>query len=334
MQPVTHENATGNNPARIALVGNTALLIFLSCVAYIFLEFGLSCEYARQRKKRGKASKKDLVTVNATSSGSDRGLNDSASGQIESPNGQATHEVNGSYEPTFDAARTLADSAQPHSRNPGVGRMPNQHSAPVHAQQQAVASSMDGMTMDYTSVPDTNRPPMSVPDLRSMNMMHHSEMAILDLPLQCLQSQGYGSGYNDNTYPLMTSQEANTASMNQFRLGGSGENPSTSFSGILPSSPVTQLAPSSVSISSELPFFQHGPFLQFFTISRTATGSSSYCVYNSSVPCLRSFGCVLHQLLIHTYISLVTNMFVGFVFRKQSFLPPNETKTLQSRSSG
>ncbi|KAJ5670464.1 uncharacterized protein N7477_005827 [Penicillium maclennaniae] len=286
------------------------------------VEFGLGCEYARQRKKRGKASKKDLVAVTATSSGSDRGLNDSASGQIESPNGQTVHEVNGSYDPSFDAARTLTDSAQAHLRNAGVGKMQNQHPAPVHAQ--AVGSSIDGMTMDYGSVPDTNRPPMSVPDLRSMNMMHHSNGHPRS-PSAMLQSQGFGSGYNDNAYPLMNSQEANTASMNQFRLGGSGENPSTSFLGFSPPAQSPSWLPLPSPSPANFPSFSMAPF----------SSSLRYPVLQPVLPHIasiipQSLACDLLDVYFtsssSSHISPLSPYVVGFVFRKQSFLHPTKPR--------
>ncbi|KAJ5141840.1 hypothetical protein N7526_002835 [Penicillium atrosanguineum] len=296
--------------------------IFIFLCRLYSLEFGLSCEYARQRKKRGKASKKDLAGVTATSSGSDRGVNDSASGQIESPNGQNTQEV-GSYDSAFDAARTLSDSAQPHLRNPGVGRMQNQHPEPVHSQQ-AVGSSMDGMTMNYGSVPDTNRPPMSVPDLRSMNIMQHSNGHPRS-PSAMLQSQGFGSGYNDNAYPLMNSQEANSASMNQFRLGGSGENPSASFLGFTPPAQSPSWLPLPSPSPANFPSFSMAPF----------SSSLRYPVLQPVLPHIasiipQSLACDLLDVYFtsssSSHISPLSPYVVGFVFRKQSFLHPTKPR--------
>ncbi|KAF7714651.1 Xylanolytic and cellulolytic transcriptional activator, partial [Penicillium ucsense] len=68
------------------------------------IEFGLSCEYARERKKRGKASKKDLAAAAAVaSSNSDKGQHEGGSANGNSPIRQGSHDVNVPYDSPFDA---------------------------------------------------------------------------------------------------------------------------------------------------------------------------------------------------------------------------------------
>jgi len=234
------------------------------------------------------------------------------------------HEANGSYDPTFDAARTLSDSAQSHLRNASVVSMQqNSHPTPVHSQQ-AVGSSIDGMSMDYGNVPDSNRPSMSVSDLRSLHMMHHPNGNPRS-PSAMLHSQGFGSGYNDNAYSLMNSQEANSASMNQFRLGGSAENPSASFLGFSPPAQSPSWLPLPSPSPANFPSFSMAPF----------SSTLRYPVLQPVLPHIasiipQSLACDLLDVYFtsssSSHISPLSPYVVGFIFRKQSFLHPTKPR--------
>ena len=183
---------------------------------------------------------------------------------------------------------------------------------------------MDGMSMNYGNVPDSNRASISIPDLRSLNMMHHGNGNPRS-PSAMLQSQGFGSGYSDNTYPLMNQQEANSASMNQFRLGGTGDNPSASFLGFSPPAQSPSWLPLPSPSPANFPSFSMAPF-------------SSSLRYPVLQPVLPHIGSIIPQSLAcdlldvyftsssSSHISPLSPYVVGFVLRKQSFLHPTKPR--------
>nr|AAV31053.1 putative transcription activator [Penicillium canescens] len=292
------------------------------------IEFGLSCEYARERKKRGKASKKDLAAAAAVAtSTSDKGLQDGGSVHGNSPNGHSSHEVSMPYDPAFDAARAVPESAQPPLRNhsvPGISRIQqNNHSASGHPQQQ-VGSGIDSISLNYGNVPDSNRPSMSVPDLRSLQMMQQNGNP--RSPAAMIHSQGFGSGYHDGAYPLMNSHDTNANSIGQFRLGGSAENPSASFlGGFSPPAQSPSWLPLPSPSPANFPSFSMAPF----------ASTLRYPVLQPVLPHIasiipQSLACDLLDVYFtsssSSHMSPLSPYVVGFVFRKQSFLHPTKPR--------
>lgn len=247
--------------------------------------------------------------------------------QSQPPTGQSVPEPNERYDPTFDAARTLAESAQSRPHNTEISGLSGmrQNQAPVQASQQQISSSMAGMPFNhYEALQESHRPPMSVPDLRSIHMMHNAT-ANPRSPASMLHSQGFGAGYNDGPYPLMNSQEANPASMNQFRLGNSAENPTASFLGFSPPGQSPSWLPLPSPSPANFPSFSMPPF----------SSSLRYPVLQPVLPHIvsiipQSLACDLLDVYFtsssSSHLSPSSPYVVGYVFRKQSFLHPTKPR--------
>ncbi|KAJ5279191.1 Xylanolytic transcriptional activator xlnR [Penicillium angulare] len=289
------------------------------------LEFGLSCEYARERKKRGKASKKDLAP--GTSTNGEQIVPDGTTAQENSPPSQSSHEANGNYNTSFNVASTLPESTQQHLHNSSIsgvdGVQHNPHSATVHSQ--AMGSNMDGLSLNYGNLPETTRPHISVSDLRSLQMMQDSN-ANHRSPPSMLHAQGFGSGYNDGSYSVMNSQDHNSSALNQFRLGGSTENPSASFLGFTPPTQSPNWLPLPSPSPANFPSFSIAPF----------TSSLRYPVLQPVLPHIasiipQSLACDLLDVYFtsstSSHLSPLSPYVVGFVFRKQSFLHPTKPRS-------
>ncbi|KAJ5159795.1 Xylanolytic transcriptional activator xlnR [Penicillium canariense] len=289
---------------------------------------GSAVSMRESEKKRGKASKKDLAAAAAVGiSNGEKGYQDGESVHENSPNGHSSHEINAPYEPAFDAARAVPESAQPHLRNHGVPEISriqqNPHSTSVHPQQ-PVTSGIDDMSLNYGNVPESNRAAMSVPDLRSLQMMHQNGNT--RQPGAMLHSQGFGSGYHDGgAYPLLNSHEANATSINQFRLGGSAENPSASFLGFSPPAQSPSWLPLPSPSPANFPSFSMAPF----------SSSLRYPVLQPVLPHIasiipQSLACDLLDVYFtsssSSHLSPLSPYVVGFVFRKQSFLHPTKPR--------
>ncbi|KAJ6184193.1 hypothetical protein N7519_005494 [Penicillium mononematosum] len=291
------------------------------------VEFGLSCEYARERKKRGKASKKDIAATGITDSDMG-GSENTAHAKGRPSNGQSLRESNEHYDRAFDAARTLTERAQSRSHNAEVAGLSamRQNQAPVQApSQQQMSSSIAGISFNnYAALQEPHRPSMSVPDMRSIQMMQNSNGNPRS-PGSMLHPQGFGSGYNDGAYPLMNAQDPNPSSMNHFRIGNTTENPSTSFMGFSPPAQSPSWLPLPSPSPANFPSFSMPPF----------SSSLRYPVLQpvlshiiSIIP--QSLACDLLDVYFtsssSSHLSPSSPYVVGYVFRKQSFLHPTKPR--------
>ncbi|KAL4893576.1 Xylanolytic transcriptional activator xlnR [Aspergillus ambiguus] len=294
------------------------------------IEFGLTCEYARERKKRGKASKKDLAAAAAAAAASGSTTTTHApndGGALltkgHSPSdGPSSHELNGRYDPAFDAARTLTDSAQSqlqqHADVPGMVGPP--HSQPP------LGSAMDALHLNhFGALNDSNRSQMSVPDLRTLQMLHPPG-ANPRSPSSVLPSQGLNSGYNDGAYSLMNPQDSNPASItNHFRLGSSAENPQAPFLGLSPPAQSPGWLPLPSPSPANFPSFSMQPY----------PSTIRYPVLQPVLPHIasiipQSLACDLLDVYFSSFspshLSPLSPYVVGYIFRKQSFLHPTKPR--------
>ena len=286
-------------------------------------EFGLMCEYARERKKRGKASKKDLAAaaaVVATPSNANSG-NDSVSGVTGQtpPNGQSSQEINGGYDGTFDVGGNLTTSTQSHLRHASM--VDTQHAQ--SSQHPPLGGGVDGMQLSgFAALNDSNRPSMSMPDLRSLQMLHSSNPNARSPSI--LPSQGFNTGYNDSAYSLLNPHDTNTHSINQFRLGSSADNPSAPFLGLSPGQSPSWLNLPSPS-PANFPTFNIAPF----------ASPLKYPVLQPVLPHIasiipQSLACDLLDVYFtsssSSHLSPQSPYVVGYVFRKQSFLHPTKPR--------
>ncbi|KAJ5546087.1 Xylanolytic transcriptional activator xlnR [Penicillium frequentans] len=266
---------------------------------------------------------KDLAVAAANG---EKIIPDGTAGQENSPPSQSPHDHNGSYNPPYNvpAARTLPESAQPHLRNAsitGMDRMQqNQHAQPLH--QEPLGTNIDGMSLNYGNVTESNRPPMSVSDLRSLQMMQHANGN--PRSPSAMLHQGFASSYNDGSYPVMNNHEANS-SINQFRMGASTENPSATFLGFTPPAQSPSWLPLPSPSPANFPSFSIAPF----------SGSLRYPVLQPVLPHIasiipQSLACDLLDVYFtsssSSHLSPLSPYVVGFVFRKQSFLHPTKPR--------
>ncbi|KAJ5497159.1 Transcription factor [Penicillium fimorum] len=293
------------------------------------VEFGLSCEYARERKKRGKASKKEIAATGLTDS--EMGGNENTTHTKGQPsNGQSLQKSNEHYDPAFDAARTLTEGAQSRSHNAEVASLSamRQSQAPVQPpSQQQMSSNMAGMPFNnYAALQESHRPSMSVPDMRSIQMMQNSNGNPRS-PGSMLHPQGFSAGYNDGAYPLMNAQDANPSSMNHFRIGNSTENQSASFMGFSPPAQSPSWLPLPSPSPANFPSFSIPPF---------SSSSLRYPVLQPVLPHIisiipQSLACDLLDVYFtsssSSHLSPSSPYVVGYVFRKQSFLHPTKPRS-------
>lgn len=291
------------------------------------VEFGLACEYARERKKRGKASKKDLAAAAAATGTPSHTGNDNATGMNgqpgQSPPEEQTQEMNGKYEHPFDAGRSMATSGQVEMRNPELPSMVNMHHSQT-PQQQHPQLGVDGMPMNnFTAMNESNRPPMSMPDFRPMHIMQSG--AHPRSPPSILPSQGFNPGYSEGAYPMMNPQEANASSLNQFRLGTSAENPSAPFMGLSPPAQSPGWLPLPSPSPANFPSFSMAPYA---TALRYPVLQPVLPHIASIIP--QSLACDLLDVYFtsssSSHLTPQSPYVVGYIFRKQSFLHPTKPR--------
>ncbi|RHZ63751.1 putative C6 transcription factor [Aspergillus thermomutatus] len=290
------------------------------------IEFGLTCEYARERKKRGKASKKDLAAAAAAAT----------PGQ---PNGSSAKEdaamvgghtppdrrpgLNGRYDPTFDAPRNLNGSAQ-HSEASGMVGMQNSQHLPPHSQP-PMGGGLEGLPLNgFGGLSDSSRPSMPVPELQSLHMLHSSHTNPRSPP-SILPSHRYNGGYNESAYSLMNPQESTSASISQFRLGGSTENPPNSFLGLSPPAQSPGWLPLPSPSPANFPSFS---MASFSTTLRYPVLHPVLPHIASIIP--QSLACDLLDVYFtsssSSHLSPQSPYVVGYIFRKQSFLHPTKPR--------
>ncbi|KAL1886647.1 hypothetical protein Plec18167_000579 [Paecilomyces lecythidis] len=287
------------------------------------IEFGLTCEYARERKKRGKASKKDLAkAAAAAAAGPSSNGNDSAS----SANGhsptdkRSPSEANNRREVPFESSR---ESAQPHTSQQNLTGMTNISPSQQHQQQELVPG-LEGLPMNgFGSLQDVDHQSMGVPDFRSLQMLqsnanHRSPSSLLPPP-------GFNNAYGEAAFSLMGHSEQNVASLNGFRFAPSGENASAPFIGLTPPAQ----SPGWLPLPSPSP-----ANLSSFTLPPVPS-TLRYPVLQPVLPHIasiipQSLACdLLDQYFTSSSSSHLcpqSPYIVGYVFRKQSFLHPTKPR--------
>ncbi|KAA8648285.1 putative C6 transcription factor [Aspergillus tanneri] len=302
------------------------------------IEFGFTCEYARERKKRGKASKKDLAAAAAAAAAGTGGGTASlpnrpagqdgaslAKGQTP-PDARSSQEGGGGYHAVLDATRSLTTPTQSQlqypSNVPGMVGIQNRQQA-SHSQP-PFGAPMDSLQLNhFSSLNGSSQSSLSIPDLRSLQILHQSGAP--RSPSSGLPSHGLNSGYNDSTYHLMNPQDSNNASINHFRLSSSAENSSAQFLGL---SPPAQ-SPSWLPLPSPSPANFHAFNIPPFS------STMRYPVLQPVLPHIasiipQSLACDLLDVyftsLSPSHVSPQSPYVVGYIFRKQSFLHPTKPR--------
>nr|A1DIC0.2 RecName: Full=Xylanolytic transcriptional activator xlnR; AltName: Full=Xylanase regulator [Aspergillus fischeri NRRL 181] len=291
------------------------------------IEFGLTCEYARERKKRGKASKKDLAAAAAAATNPGQpngssGKEDAAMvGGHTSPDRRPT--LNGRYDPAFEVPRNLNGSAQ-HSEASGMVGMQNSQHLPPHSQS-SMGGGLEGLSLNgYNGLNDSSRPSMPVPELQSLHMLHNSHTNPRS-PSSVLPHHRYNGGYNDSAYSLMNPQEPNSTSISHFRLGSSTENPPNSFLGLSPPAQSPGWLPLPSPSPANFPSFS---MASFSTTLRYPVLHPVLPHIASIIP--QSLACDLLDVYFtsssSSHLSPQSPYVVGYIFRKQSFLHPTKPR--------
>lgn len=315
----------GQNPCAHC-IGTSALFYFyfsflssrpkLTRVANAFApEFGLTCEYARERKKRGKASKKDLAAAAAAAGLGHQG-NGSAGRDIPSPSDRRlSQEASGRYDPTLETPRVQ-------SQIPTNGLASIQNTQSAHSQP-PLGSTLDALHLNqFTHMNEHSRSQMPLSDLRSLQILHNNPRS----PQSALPPHGLNAAYNDSAFSLLNSQEANSTSLNHFRLGNSTDNQPAHFLGLSPPAQSPGWLP--------LPSPSPANFPSFPMASFSGT-SLRYPVLQPVLPHIasiipQSLACDLLDLyftsLSSSHLSPQSPYVVGYIFRKQSFLHPTKPR--------
>ncbi|KAL6236156.1 Xylanolytic transcriptional activator xlnR [Aspergillus navahoensis] len=271
------------------------------------IEFGLTCEYARERKKRGKASKKDIAAA-AAASGHHGGRDNPSP-----PDRRLSQEPGGRYDSSLEASRV-----QSHLSTNGLAGIQNAQSA--HSQP-PLGSALDALHLNhFTQLNEPGRSQMPLSDLRSLQLLQNNPRSPSALPSQGLNA------YNDSAFSLLNSQEPSTTALNHFRLGNSTDNPSAQFLGLSPPAQSPGWLPLPSPSPANFPSFPMAPF----------SGTSlRYPVLQPVLPHIasiipQSLACDLLDLYFtsssSSHLSPQSPYVVGYIFRKQSFLHPTKPR--------
>ncbi|KAF2083442.1 hypothetical protein K490DRAFT_51702 [Saccharata proteae CBS 121410] len=274
------------------------------------VEFGLTCEYVRERKKRGKASRKDIAQQQAAQAAAQ--VQRAEAGRASSGSGQSlsAEEQNGtdgrpdSDRPDHHHRTSVTDFSTP--------------SLPLPPSTSSLGGSrgsrMTLMNMsDYGSLDDYHRNVVSPGAANAHIMLQHGANS---LPHSMLPTNGL-SGFGDSTYAMLSPQSQHGQS-NGFRLPP-GDSP---LSGLLGNSPVTG-SPGWLSLPSP------STALYSQQAHYPANQTLRYPVLQPLVPHLGSIvpvslACDLLDLYFQSsssaFMQPISPYVLGYVFRKRSFL--------------
>ena len=315
-------------------------------------EFGLTCEYIRERKKRGKASRKDAVQQEPSTAGSVHAHSPrdnspdgpspprTARGQFhEGPHHSSTEHVPQPLEPrSLNTSGNAADGMYASARGGGTGYIAGQmqDNPPL----QRLATAQDGILPDtspqssirqgsgisptamslngFSLSHDYNRP--GVRGMGSISSPHTNPNGLQSSQTQPqLQTQQSFQSSGDYSYPAMS--PPNLAPSPSFRFGSVGESPS--FAGLFGASPIIG-SPGWLGLPSPSNY-------QLNPRQVKATNALKFPVLQPLLPYIDSvipvsLACDLLELYFTsssiTHVHPVSPYILGYVFRKESFLKP------------
>ncbi|KAF4982748.1 hypothetical protein FZEAL_1701 [Fusarium zealandicum] len=292
------------------------------------IEFGLGCEYVRERKKRGKASRKELAqqaAAQSTPTGHD--LEEAASENNPSPN-KGLETSNSMLPSQHHNERHPSTSSSKSSRDPGDDVI-------QHPQGMNDLDNLGGMN----EPPHLGRPPVMDSeqmgnhegiDLNGFGGMAHSyDSQGLDGPVMNGQPYAPGgrssiSGYSDFPYPMQAQSPTSFTNNPAFRMGnsplgysmGKGMSPSWGMSMTSPSGQYQSQAPQPSFSSAKLRYPVLEPLVphlnNILPVSLACDLVDTYFASSSSAQ-------------IHPMSPYV----LGFVLRKRYFLHPTKPRPCQ-----
>ncbi|XP_040735419.1 uncharacterized protein BHQ10_006915 [Talaromyces amestolkiae] len=188
---------------------------------------GLSCEYARERKKRGKASKKDIAEAAAKAGGGAREPGTPGYETVPDQSSQLSAVMASESDARLSQSRRSFSASQVADQQPGLASLRELAQQQQQQQQpsqtrsrQFFPSNMNSMTMNgYGQVQNVDRSFIQMPDLR--DLQPRSPSAIVPVGLN-----GFHDAYMVDHAPT---------NMNQYQYPQSGEeNTANHFTGLTP----------------------------------------------------------------------------------------------------
>ena len=293
-------------------------------------EFGLSCEYVRERKKRGKTSRKDTAQQeSAANAHSPRELSSEGPSPAKMHNGQEDQPAASQAPPSDSRPQpsgsrsgkifTVRNGKLATSIFPGdIGLAQDQEHAPGHS------------TYRQSSIgqgPDASPTPMSLngfslghhydrPGARALGSPRANGLLTNQMQPQMVPQQNF-QGFGENTYPPMSPPNMQAPSP-AMRFVATGESPLVGFFG---TSPVVG-SPGWLNLPSPSNY-------QTYDRRPNFTKSLKFPVLKPLLPYIESIipislACDLLELYFTssstTHTHPVSPYILGYVFRKQSFL--------------
>ncbi|OAL54338.1 hypothetical protein IQ07DRAFT_264551 [Pyrenochaeta sp. DS3sAY3a] len=302
------------------------------------IEFGLTCEYIRERKKRGKASRKDIAQQQAAAAASGK------PGQPSEDSGTPTSDAKPG-DSTQNSSPKLPEGQRPLPELPGrsasiATTRPDMETASAYQNRTMSMSAIDSIPENeiHTMQPmqpmqppriQTQGLPMhsSIPEYTSMDDYHRN--MTYQSPLQMMQPgmhgivPSHGLEYSDSPYSMMSPQSAHTqAPPNPFRMPEEPANMGYMTQSPVAGSPGWMLPSPSTTMYSGAP--HQNPAQQL-----------RYPVLQPLLPHLVnimpvSLACDLLELYFQSsssaFMQPVSPYVLGYVFRKRSFLRPSNPR--------
>ncbi|KAF6229306.1 hypothetical protein HO133_007422 [Letharia lupina] len=306
-------------------------------------KFGLSCEYMRERKKRGKTSRKDAAQQDpAANAHSPREYSSEGPSPTQTQNGHEFQSAgsqappadggprfSGSQSGSMSAVRpersAIVDGPYQLTRNDGLAQNQEQGSGNLSYPQSSIrqgtgasptAMSLNGFSLGH----DYDRPgirgvtPLTGPQSNGLSMSQMQPQ---------MPSQQSFQGFGENAYPPISPPSLQAPSPG-FRFGATGESPLAGFFG---TSPIVG-SPGWLNLPSPSNYQNHHRRLNSIHTLRFPVLKPLLPYIESIIPV--SLACDLLELYFTssstTHTHPVSPYILGYVFRKQSFLDGNRPR--------
>ncbi|CAN9223602.1 unnamed protein product [Alternaria alternata] len=308
-------------------------------------QFGLTCEYIRERKKRGKASRKDLAQQQAATAAGGSGAPKSEESSTPQSSDKAAESIHSGSPKLPEGQRSLPE---PSGRSASIATTrAEMDAAPIYQNRTMSMSAIDSMpeaemhhhmTESMQSIHPMQPPriqtqglPMHNPMPEYTSMEEYHRNLTYQSPLQMMQpgmhpvlpSHGHGIEYSDSPYSMMSPQSAHTqAPANTFRIHEEASNMGYMAHSPVDGSPGWMLPSPSATM---YPGAQH----------QNPSQQLRYPVLQPLVPHLAnvmpiSLACDLLELYFQSsstaFMQPVSPYVLGYVFRKRSFLRTNNPR--------
>ena len=307
-------------------------------------EFGLGCEYMRERKKRGKTSRKDTAQQDPVANAdSPREYLSEGPSPTQTHNGHEYQSAASQVPPTdgesrFSGSRSgsmctvkqqspaIVDGPYQLSRNGGLAQNQDQASMnpsyPQSSIRQGTGTSPTAMSLNGFSLGhDYDRPGFR--GITPVSGSHSNGLSINQMQPQMPSQQNF-QGFGENAYPPLSPPNLQAPSPG-FRFGATGESP---LGGVFGTSPIVG-SPGWLNLPSPSNYQNHHRRLNWINTLRFPVLKPMLPYIESIIPV--SLACDLLELYFTssstTHTHPVSPYILGYVFRKQSFLDGSRPRT-------